>query len=92
MPKGYEDYPLNPDVSAYLTIDDVWERGTAFGSPERVTEQLKHYMHELGCNNSIIQMRSGGLEHDKIVRSMELFAREFMPALREEEVRIQSAA
>jgi alkanesulfonate monooxygenase SsuD/methylene tetrahydromethanopterin reductase-like flavin-dependent oxidoreductase (luciferase family) len=92
VPKGYEDYPLNPDVLANLTIDDVWERGTAFGSPERVTEQLKRYMHELGCNNFIVQMRSGGLEHHKVVRSMELFAREVMPALREEEARIQAAA
>jgi alkanesulfonate monooxygenase SsuD/methylene tetrahydromethanopterin reductase-like flavin-dependent oxidoreductase (luciferase family) len=91
VPKGYEDYPLNPDVLANLTLDDVWERGTAFGSPERVIEQFKRYMHELGADHFIIQMRSGGLEHEKIMRSMELFAREVMPALREEEARIKSA-
>jgi hypothetical protein len=31
----------------------------------------------------MVQMRIGGLEHDKVLRSMELFAREVMPALRE---------
>jgi len=84
VPKGYEKYPLNPDVLAKLTLEDVWERGTAFGSPERVIEILKTYMHKLGASNLIIQMRLGGLEHDKVMRSMDLFAKEVMPALRSE--------
>ncbi len=88
VPKGYEKYPMDPDALAKLTLDDVWERGTAFGSPERVTEILKHYMHKLGVENFIIQMRIGGLEHDKVMRSMNLFANEVMPALREEALRM----
>ena len=67
-----------------LTLEDVWERGTAFGTPERVTEVLKMYMHKLGVGNFIIQMRIGGLQHDKVMRSMDLFAAEVMPALRKE--------
>ncbi len=92
MPKGYEKYPLNPDVLARLTLEDVWERGTAFGSPERVTEILKTYMRKLGVNNIIVQMRIGGLEHDKVLRSMELYANEVMPALREEAASLSAAA
>ncbi|MDP6344723.1 MAG: LLM class flavin-dependent oxidoreductase [Alphaproteobacteria bacterium] len=92
VPKGYEKYPLDPDALAKLTLEDVWERGTAFGSPERVTEILKMYMHKLGARNFIIQMRIGGLEHDKVIRSMDLFASEVMPALREEEGRLTAAA
>tara|TARA_B100000315_G_scaffold193622_1_gene184161 strand:+ start:624 stop:1697 length:1074 start_codon:yes stop_codon:yes gene_type:complete len=88
VPKGYEKYPMDPEALANLTLDDVWERGTAFGSPERVTEILKTYMHKLGVDNFIIQMRIGGLEHDKVMRSMDLFAKEVMPALREEAVRM----
>jgi alkanesulfonate monooxygenase SsuD/methylene tetrahydromethanopterin reductase-like flavin-dependent oxidoreductase (luciferase family) len=88
VPKGYEKYPMDPEALANLTLDDVWERGTAFGSPERVTEVLKTYMHKLGVDNFIIQMRIGGLEHDKVMRSMDLFAKEVMPALREEAVRM----
>jgi alkanesulfonate monooxygenase SsuD/methylene tetrahydromethanopterin reductase-like flavin-dependent oxidoreductase (luciferase family) len=91
VPKGYEDYPLDPKTLSNLTLDDVWERGTAFGSPERVIENLKQYMQVLGTSNFIIQMRTGGLEHDKIVRSMKLFASEVMPALREEEARLAAA-
>jgi alkanesulfonate monooxygenase SsuD/methylene tetrahydromethanopterin reductase-like flavin-dependent oxidoreductase (luciferase family) len=92
VPKGYEKYPLNPEALAKLTLEDVWERGTAFGTPERVTEILKMYMRKLGATNFIIQMRIGGLEHDKVMRSMDLFAKEVMPALREEEAQLVAAA
>jgi len=89
---GYENYQLDPKKLASLTLEDVWERGTAFGSPERVTEMLKQYMRRLGTRHFIIQMRTGGLEHKKILRSMELFAKHVMPAIRAEEARLISAA
>ncbi len=59
-----------------------------FGSPERVIEIMKMYMDKLGARNFIIQMRIGGLEHTQVMRSMELFTNEVMPALREEEARL----
>ena len=45
-------------------------------------------MDKLGARNFIIQMRIGGLEHAQVMRSMELFTNEVMPALREEEARL----
>jgi len=33
---GYENYPRDPSALSKITTEDVWERGTAFGSPERV--------------------------------------------------------
>jgi alkanesulfonate monooxygenase SsuD/methylene tetrahydromethanopterin reductase-like flavin-dependent oxidoreductase (luciferase family) len=91
VPKGYEKYPMDPNALANLTLEDVWERGTAFGSPERVTEILKGYMHTLGVDNFIIQMRIGGLEHAKVMRSMDLFAAEVMPALQVESAQMVAA-
>ncbi|MDP6707782.1 MAG: LLM class flavin-dependent oxidoreductase [Alphaproteobacteria bacterium] len=91
VPAGYEDYPFDPAALSGLTVDDVWDRGTAFGTPERVTEILKTYMHKTGSRHLICQMRIGGLEHDKVMRSMELFTNEVMPALREEEARLAAA-
>ena len=72
---GYEDYPRDPGLLSKVTTDDVWDRGTCFGSPERVIAQMKRYMHEAGATSFMHQMRIGGLEHEKIMRSMELFAR-----------------
>lgn len=84
---GYENYPRDPSALSKITVDDVWERGTCFGSPERVTEQMKRYMRETGTTSFMTQMRIGGLEHHKVMRSMELFAKHVMPALQEEEAR-----
>ena len=70
----------------------MWERGTVFGSPERVIDIMKMYMHKLGARNFIIQMRVGGLEHHQVQRSMELFTNEVMPALRAEEARLDAVA
>jgi alkanesulfonate monooxygenase SsuD/methylene tetrahydromethanopterin reductase-like flavin-dependent oxidoreductase (luciferase family) len=71
-----------------VTEDDVWQRGTCFGSPERVTELMKRYMDQAGATSFMLQMRIGGLEHRKVMRSMELFATHVMPALREEEAKM----
>ena len=89
-PSGYENYPRDPSVLSQVTADDVWERGTCFGSPKRVVDQMKRYMHQAGATSFMLQMRIGGLEHDKVMRSMELFAKEVMPALREEEAKVVS--
>jgi len=89
-PSGYENYPRDPSVLSQVTVDDVWERGTCFGSPERVITQMKRYMHQAGATSFMLQMRIGGLEHKKVLRSMELFAKEVMPALRQEEAKLAS--
>lgn len=91
-PAGYENYPRVPEELLKITADDVWQRGTCFGSPERVIELMKRYMHTLGTTHFMVQMRIGGLEHHKVQRSMELFAQHVMPALQEEEARMTVGA
>jgi alkanesulfonate monooxygenase SsuD/methylene tetrahydromethanopterin reductase-like flavin-dependent oxidoreductase (luciferase family) len=89
---GYENYPRDPLALSEVTVDDVWNRGTCFGSPERVIDLMKRYMHACGTTSFMVQMRIGGLEHDKVLRSMQLFAEHVMPALEEEEARMTAAA
>jgi len=89
---GYENYPRAPSMLSQITTDDVWERGTAFGSPERVVTQMKRFMHEAGATSFMHQMRIGGLEHKKVMQSMELFSKHVMPALREEEAKMKESA
>ena len=91
-PSGYENYPQDPTVLNIITVNDVLDRGTAFGNPDRVIEVLKTYMHRLGASHFMVQMRIGGLERDKVRRSMKLFAEEVMPALREEETKMEKEA
>jgi natural product biosynthesis luciferase-like monooxygenase protein len=88
---SYESYPKAASRLAAVTVDDVWERGSCFGSPERVVEIMKRYMGKTGMNHLAVEMRIGGLAHKKVLRSMELFAKEVMPALRAEEAKVGTA-
>jgi alkanesulfonate monooxygenase SsuD/methylene tetrahydromethanopterin reductase-like flavin-dependent oxidoreductase (luciferase family) len=81
-PQSYEAYPEASRRLSAVTEEDVWERGSSFGSPERVASMLKRYLHRTGMNHIALEMRIGGLEHRKVMRSMELFAREVMPEVR----------
>ena len=75
-------------------MDQLWDAdvglgsGTVFGSPERVIEQLRFYSSRTRINHWMLWFKIGGLEHEKVMKSMDLFAREVMPALREEPAKI----
>ena len=66
---------------ARVTWDDLVRETLAFGSPDTVARHLA-YMRELGVGQVLCWMNFGGLPQDRIRRSMELFAREVMPAFR----------
>ncbi len=93
-PAGYEQYPRDPSFLGDLTVDQLWDAdvglgsGTVFGSPERVIEQLRFYSSRTRINHWMLWFKIGGLEHEKVMKSMDLFAREVMPALREEPAKI----
>lgn len=54
------------------------------GSPQEVTEKIL-YQHEIfGHQRFLLQMSVGSLPHDKLLRSIELFATEVAPAVRGE--------
>jgi alkanesulfonate monooxygenase SsuD/methylene tetrahydromethanopterin reductase-like flavin-dependent oxidoreductase (luciferase family) len=53
-----------------------------FGSPDTVLERLAA-IRELGIERVMLFLHMGGLPHEKIMSSLELFARECLPAARE---------
>lgn len=81
---GYEEYPDDPGAVAKLAADNLWDWGTVYGSPETVLEGLRSYSRRTFTNHWMAWMRIGELEHDKVMRSMELFAKRVMPALKED--------
>jgi alkanesulfonate monooxygenase SsuD/methylene tetrahydromethanopterin reductase-like flavin-dependent oxidoreductase (luciferase family) len=81
-PASYEAYPEASRRLSAVGEDEVWERGSCFGSPERVAAMLKRYLRRTGTNHIALEMRIGGLEHGKVMRSLELFAREVIPEVR----------
>jgi alkanesulfonate monooxygenase SsuD/methylene tetrahydromethanopterin reductase-like flavin-dependent oxidoreductase (luciferase family) len=52
------------------------------GSPETVREQLRGQIEKVGLRQVCLLFAFGDLTHAKVMRSLELFAEEVMPALR----------
>ncbi len=82
QPASYEAYPEASRRLSAVTEDEVWERGSCFGTPGRVAQMLTRYIHRTGMNHLALEMRIGGLEHKKVMRSLKLFATEVMPEVR----------
>jgi alkanesulfonate monooxygenase SsuD/methylene tetrahydromethanopterin reductase-like flavin-dependent oxidoreductase (luciferase family) len=51
------------------------------GSPEDVISMLRKYQ-DAGCDHIMMLMNFGGLPHEKVLKSMELVAKEVMPAFK----------
>lgn len=52
------------------------------GSPEDIIAMIKKYQ-DAGCDHIMMLMNFGGLPHDKVLKSMELIAKEVMPAFKD---------
>ena len=70
-----DPYPFEGEVS-----DEQWWDQLVYGTPERCIAQLRRDA-EMGVTDAIGWYDVGGLEGDKVLRSMRLFAREVRPAL-----------
>ncbi len=65
-----------------IRYEDLYRREQAiFGSPDDVIRQIRAY-EAVGVNHFIALMNFGGLDHQKVLRSMDLFSRHVMPAFR----------
>jgi alkanesulfonate monooxygenase SsuD/methylene tetrahydromethanopterin reductase-like flavin-dependent oxidoreductase (luciferase family) len=66
-----------------MSYDDLVEAGMVIvGSPESVTEQVHRLRGELGFGQIMALMCIGDTPHERVVRTMELFAREVAPEFR----------
>ena len=68
--------PKEPDV------DDLLDRFLVIGTPDTVIRQITRIKDLVGITHFNCSFWFGDVEHPKIMRSMELFAREVMPAFR----------
>jgi alkanesulfonate monooxygenase SsuD/methylene tetrahydromethanopterin reductase-like flavin-dependent oxidoreductase (luciferase family) len=74
-----EVIPQRPAISWELLL----ERAMLAGPPEHVVEQVHELREVCGIENFITFMDAGGVPHDKIMRSLELFGTKVMPAFKE---------
>ena len=66
--------PKEPDV------DDLLDRYLVIGTPETCIRQIQRLRRDVGITHFNCSFWFGDLEHARVLRSMELFAREVMPA------------
>ena len=64
----------------HFTWEMLLERSMLAGPPEHVVQQIQELRDVCGIENVITFMDAGGVPHDKIMRSLELFGTQVMPA------------
>lgn len=82
--KGYGFYASGALESlTELTYDDILEKEIAFvGTPEQVVGQVRKLRERAPVAELAIVSNFGGLEHWKVLKTQELFARHVIPAFR----------
>jgi alkanesulfonate monooxygenase SsuD/methylene tetrahydromethanopterin reductase-like flavin-dependent oxidoreductase (luciferase family) len=69
---------------ATLTYEDILRERVVFGTPTAVTARLRALQHTMGLSGVIIEPNvGGGMPAERVARSLELFAYEVAPRLRE---------
>jgi alkanesulfonate monooxygenase SsuD/methylene tetrahydromethanopterin reductase-like flavin-dependent oxidoreductase (luciferase family) len=80
--KGYGFYASGVlEALTRLSYREILDQEIAFaGTPERVIEQIRRLQKQAPITELAILTNFGGLEHWKIIKTQELFARHVMPA------------
>lgn len=78
-----EDRAARGEALAAITYQDLIRDRLAYGSPEGVASQLKTITEELGLSGIVAETNVGGLiPREKVAKSIDLFCKEVVPALR----------
>lgn len=95
VPATYERYADLVSASQEAggaTTEGLREGGVVYvGEPRGLVEQIEALYEDMGLQHLICWMRFGGLEHRKVLQSLELFAEQVMPHFRDRPPVVPSA-
>jgi len=84
VPKGYESY--DKYGTAGSSGDEAWSfsalndsKVVLIGDPSDAVNHIKALRDEIGIDHVLCSMRFGGMDHEAVMRSMDLWAREVIP-------------
>jgi natural product biosynthesis luciferase-like monooxygenase protein len=84
--KSYEMYTAFRDVASSIGWEQLLERDAVIcGEPDYVAEKLAEYQQVYGFTDVLCWTRLGGLDHDKVLHSMQLMQDKVIPRLRDAE-------
>ena len=82
--ESYEMYTAFRDLASSVSWDLLLERDAVVcGPPDYVAEQLQQFQQSYGFTDLLCWTRLGGLDHRKVLRSMELMQDKVIPLLRD---------
>jgi probable F420-dependent oxidoreductase len=79
LPEDFKEYRRR--FTSEPSYDAMLDNVTLFGTPDLVAERIAG-LRQAGVENLIFFVNFGGIEHRKVLDSLELFAREVMPRFR----------
>ena len=83
----YSDSNPVPEGGRLITWDTLLANDALAGPPDHVIEQIKKLQRAVGIDYLIAFMDAGGIDHHKIMSSIELLGTRVMPAFKESEER-----
>ena len=78
LPEDFKEYRRRFARGVYANYDAMWEHVAIFSTPEHVAERLEG-LRQAGVEKLIFFVNYGGIEHQKVLDSLELFAAKVMP-------------
>ena len=78
LPEEFAAYRSRYTPDAQFDYDASCDNVMLFGSPEHIVDRIGQ-LREAGVENLIFFVNFGGIEHQKVLDSLELFATEVMP-------------
>ena len=79
--RGLDTSHLKPPPFHGITFERVCAQHAVLGDPETAVRDLRRLAAETGATHLLCWMNIGSVPHDRVLRSMERFAREVMPRL-----------
>ena len=78
LPEEYRAYRSRFSRDVTFNYDSMYEKVTLFGTPDDLTDRIKG-LQKSGVDKIIFFINFGGIEHQKVIDSLDLFAKEVMP-------------
>ena len=75
----YGNYSDVLDYFKNVSFEEIYEKLGIFGTPDQVAEKIRWMRDEGGVDHLMNFMWFGGIDHEKAMRNMKLFAKEVMP-------------
>ena len=79
LPENFAEYRRRFSAEASFDFDAMSENVILFGTPDQVAEKVD-LLRQSGVEKVILFVNYGGIAHQKVKNSLELFAKEIMPS------------